>query len=133
MARRSRLGTLLTRLMLVTLAAAAQVQLAASRKPGALRAVRLINLVFRAQVRARQGLAPSAYFTTLALCSAYDRIVREVPLPETIDAFAINFAVGVAHMYRGNYPGGRALPEGCGEIRRRQRAAQARLRLRADA
>jgi len=103
LARHSRLGTLLTRLMLVMLAAAAQIQLAASRKPGALRAVRLINLVFRAEVRARRGLAPSAYFTTLALCSAYDRIVREVPQPETIDAFAINFAVGLAHMYRGNY------------------------------
>jgi putative glycosyltransferase (TIGR04372 family) len=102
LARRSRLGTLLARLMLATLAAAAQVQLAASRKPNALRAVRLINLIFRAQVRARRGLAPSAYFTTLALCSAYDRIVREVPRAETIDAFAINFAVGVAHMYRDN-------------------------------
>jgi putative glycosyltransferase (TIGR04372 family) len=102
-ARRSRLGPLLTRLMLVTLAGAAQVQLAASRKPSALRAVRLINLIFRSHVRARRGLAPSAYFTTLALCSAYDRIVHEVPGPETIEAFAINFAVGVAHMYRGNH------------------------------
>jgi len=102
LARRPRLAMLLARLMLVTLAAAAQVQLAASRKPNALRAVRLINLVFRAQVRGRRGLAASAYFITLALCSAYDRIVREVPRPETIDAFAINFAVGVAHMYRGN-------------------------------
>jgi putative glycosyltransferase (TIGR04372 family) len=104
LAGRSRLGALTARLILVALAAAAQVQLAASRKPGALRAVRLINLIFRAQVRARRGLAPSAYFTTLALCSAYDRIVREVPQPETIDAFAINFAVGVAHMYRSSYP-----------------------------
>src|SRR5262249_37185382 len=43
------------------------------------------------------------YFSTLALCSAYDRIVREVPGPEPIDSFAINFAVGVAHMYRGSY------------------------------
>ena len=102
-ARRSRVGTPLVRLMLVTLAAAAQVQLAASRKPSALRAGRLSNLIFRAQVRARRGLAPSAYFTTLALCSAYDRIVREVPRPESIDAFAINFAVGVAHMYRGDH------------------------------
>jgi putative glycosyltransferase (TIGR04372 family) len=103
LARRSRLGTLLTRLMLVMLAAVAQVQLAASRKPSALRAARLINLIFRANVRARRGLAPSAYFTTLALCSAYDRIVHEVPRPETIGTFAINYAVGVAHMYRGNH------------------------------
>jgi putative glycosyltransferase (TIGR04372 family) len=102
LAQRSR-GRLSTRLVLATLAASAQVHLAASRKPSALRAVRLINLIFRAEVRARRGLAPSAYFTTLALCSAYDRIVREVPAPETIDAFAINFAVGVAHMYRGNH------------------------------
>jgi putative glycosyltransferase (TIGR04372 family) len=103
LARHSRVAPLLMRLMLITLAASAQVQLAASRKPGALRAVRLVNLIFRSQVRARRGLAPSAYFTTLALCNAYDRIVREVPRPETVDAFAINFAVGVAHMYRGNY------------------------------
>jgi putative glycosyltransferase (TIGR04372 family) len=95
---------LFTRLILITLSASAQVHLAASRKPSALRAVRLINLIFRAQVRARRGIASTAYFTTLALCSAYDRIVREVPAPETIDAFAINFAVGVAQMYRGNYP-----------------------------
>jgi putative glycosyltransferase (TIGR04372 family) len=103
LAQSSRMGPLLARLMLVALAAAAQVQLAASRKPSALRAVRLVNLIFRAQVRARRGLAPSAYFTVLALCSAYDRIVREVPRPEVIDAFAINFAVGVAHMYRGDH------------------------------
>ena len=103
LARSSRVSKLLARLMLVTLAAAAQFQLAASRKPSALRAVRLINLIFRAQVRARRGLAPSAYFTTLALCSAYDRIAREVPRPEATDAFAINFAVGVAHMYRGHH------------------------------
>ena len=30
--------------------------------------------------------------------------MREVPRPEPIDSFAINFAVGVAHMYRGSYP-----------------------------
>jgi putative glycosyltransferase (TIGR04372 family) len=104
LARRSLLGTLTTQLMQVTLAAAAQVHLAASRKPSALRSVRLLNLIFRSQVRARRGLVPSAYFTTLALCSAYDRIVREVPHPEAIESFAINFAVGVAHMYRGNHP-----------------------------
>ena len=47
---------------------------------------------------------------TLALCGAYDRIVREVPQPEPIDSFAINFAVGVAHMYRGSYPARAAFP-----------------------
>jgi putative glycosyltransferase (TIGR04372 family) len=104
LARRSRLGTVAARLTLITLAMAAQIHLAASRKPSALRAVRLLNLIFRAEVRARRGLGPSAYFSTLALCSAYDRIVRDVPGPEPIDGFAINFAVGVAHMYRGNYP-----------------------------
>ncbi|WP_257168471.1 TIGR04372 family glycosyltransferase [Bradyrhizobium sp. SRS-191] len=96
------IGTLLARLTSTTLAAAAQVHLAASRKPSALRAVRLLNLIFRSNVRARAGVGAQAYFTTLALCSAYDRIVREVPQPEAIDSFAINFAVGVAHMYRGN-------------------------------
>ncbi|MET4419007.1 TIGR04372 family glycosyltransferase [Bradyrhizobium sp. RT3a] len=88
-------------LILLALAATAQLHLAASRKPSAIRAVRLINLMFRAEVRARRGLAPSAYFSTLALCSAYARIAREIPQPESIDSFAINFAVGVAHMYLG--------------------------------
>lgn len=101
-ARNTRLGAITTRAILVALASAAQVHLAASRKPSALRAVRLLNLIFRAQVRARRGLGTQAYFTTLALCSAYDRIVREVPRIEQIDGFAINFAAGVAHMYRGN-------------------------------
>ena len=95
---------LATKATLFTLAAAAQIHVAASRKPAALRAVRLLNLIFRAQVRSRTGLAPSVYFGTLALCEAYDRIVREVPRPEAIDSFALNFAVGVAHMYRGSYP-----------------------------
>jgi putative glycosyltransferase (TIGR04372 family) len=104
LAHRPRLGALSARLILVTLAAAAQVHLAASQKPSAMRAARLLNLIFRAQVRARRGLVSSVYLTTLALCSAYDRIVREVPRTEPIDSFAINFAVGVAHMYRGNYP-----------------------------
>ncbi|MFC5325602.1 TIGR04372 family glycosyltransferase [Bradyrhizobium oligotrophicum] len=95
-------GRLLARLISTTLAAAAQVHLAASRKPSALRAVRILNLIFRGNVRSRAGMGAQAYFTTLALCSAYDRIVRDVPRPEAIDSFAINFAVGVAHMYRGN-------------------------------
>ncbi|MGC2778381.1 MAG: TIGR04372 family glycosyltransferase [Bradyrhizobium sp.] len=102
LARGSLLGTLLARLTLAGLAAAAQVHLAASRKPSALRAVRLLNLIFREQVRSRSGVGAQAYFTTLALCGAYDRIVREASGPESIDSFAINFAVGVAHMYRGN-------------------------------
>jgi putative glycosyltransferase (TIGR04372 family) len=102
--RHPALGAVAVRLLRVTLVATAQVQLAASRKPDAMRAARLLNLIFRAQVRARRGLASSAYFSTLALCGAYDRLVREVPRPEPIDSFAINFAVGVAHMYRGSYP-----------------------------
>ncbi|WP_315781485.1 MULTISPECIES: TIGR04372 family glycosyltransferase [unclassified Bradyrhizobium] len=104
LAKGSRVGGLLARLISTSLAAAAQVHLAASRKPSAMRAVRVLNLIFRGQVRSRAGIGAQAYFTTLALCSAYDRIVREVPQPETIDSFAINFAVGVAHMYRGNLP-----------------------------
>jgi len=98
------LGAFLARLLLTTLAATAQIHLAASRKPSAIRAVRLLNLIFRAKVRALRGLAPSAYFSTLALCSAYDRIVREVPKEAITDSFAINFAIGVAHMYRRSYP-----------------------------
>lgn len=98
------LASILTRLLILTLAATAQIHLAASRKPSALRAIRLLNLIFRAQVRSRRGLAPSAYFSTLALCSAYDRIVHEVREPERVDSFAINFAVGVAHLYRNSYP-----------------------------
>jgi tetratricopeptide (TPR) repeat protein len=102
--RRPALGVGAARLLLVTLAATAQIHLAASRKPNAMRAVRLINLIFRAQVQARRGLAPSAYFSTLGLCSAYDRIVREVPGTELVDSFAVNFAVGIAHMYRSSFP-----------------------------
>ncbi|MGJ5178181.1 TIGR04372 family glycosyltransferase [Bradyrhizobium oligotrophicum] len=104
LAKGSRSGWLLARLISTSLAAGAQVHLAASRKPSALRAVRVLNLIFRSNVRARAGMGAQAYFATLALCSAYDRIAREVPRPETIDSFAINFAVGVAHMYRGNLP-----------------------------
>jgi putative glycosyltransferase (TIGR04372 family) len=97
------LGAFLARLLLTTLAATAQIHLAASRKPSAIRGVRLLNLIFRAKVRALRGLAPSAYFGTLAMCSAYDRIVREVPEEATTNSFAINFAIGVAHMYRRSY------------------------------
>jgi putative glycosyltransferase (TIGR04372 family) len=104
LAQHPRLGAIVVRLILLTLAAAAQTHLAASQKPSALRAVRLLNLIFRASVRGRRGLVSSVYFTTLALCGAYDRIVREVPQPESIGSFAVNFAVGVAHMYRGSYP-----------------------------
>ncbi len=98
------LGGVAARLLLAALAATAQIHLAASRKPSAMRAVRLLNLIFRTRVRSRRGLVSSAYFSTLALCGAYDRIVREVPRPEPIESFAINFSVGIAHMYRGNYP-----------------------------
>lgn len=104
LAKGSHIGGLLALMTSTTLAAAAQIHLAASRKPSALRAVRLLNLIFRNSVRARAGMGAQAYFATLALCSAYDRIVREVPRPETIDSFAINFAAGVAHMYRNNLP-----------------------------
>lgn len=99
-----RRGAIMIRLIAMTLAASAQIHLAASRKPSAMRAVRLLNLICRPQILSRRGLAATAYFTTLGLCSAYDRIVREVSRPESIDSFAINFAAGVAHMYRGNYP-----------------------------
>jgi putative glycosyltransferase (TIGR04372 family) len=102
--RRPVLGAVATRLLLTSLTTAAQVHLAASRKLSAMRAIRLINLIFRAQVRARRGLASSVYFSGLALCSAYDRIVRETPRVETIDNFAVNFSAGVAHMYRDSYP-----------------------------
>lgn len=97
------IGVIAAQLMLIVLTAAIQMQLAASRKMSALRAARLINLIFRARIRSRRGLATSAYFTTLALCGAYDRVIREVPSPEPINGFAPNFAVGIAHMYCGDY------------------------------
>jgi putative glycosyltransferase (TIGR04372 family) len=102
--RRSAFGAAAARLLLVGLAATAQIHLAASRKPQAMRSIRLLNLIFRGQVRARQGLASSAYFSTLALCGGYDRIVREMPQAEAIDRFAVNYAAGLAHMYRHSYP-----------------------------
>ena len=104
LARCSLLSPLTTKSITLALALAAQIHLAASRKPAALRAVRLLNLIFRAKVQSRKGLVPSVYFGTLALCDAYDRIVREVPRPEPLDSFAVNFAVGVAHMYRCGIP-----------------------------
>ncbi|HLZ03194.1 MAG TPA: TIGR04372 family glycosyltransferase [Bradyrhizobium sp.] len=104
LARGSFIAPLATKVILLGLAATAQIHIAASRKPAALRAVRLLNLIFRINVRSRKGLTPSVYFGTLALCEAYDRIVREVPRAEAIDSFALNFAVGVAHMYRASYP-----------------------------
>ncbi len=102
--RRSVFAAASARLLLVGLAATSQIHLAASHKPNAMRSIRLLNLIFRGQVRARRGLASSAYFSTLALCSAYDRIVHEIPQPEAVDSFAINFAAGLAHMYRHSYP-----------------------------
>jgi putative glycosyltransferase (TIGR04372 family) len=104
LARRSLLAPFATQSITLALALAAQFHLAASRKPAALRAVRLLNLIFRAKVQSRKGLVPSVYFGTLALCDDYDRIVREAPRPEPLDSFAVNFAVGVAHMYRGSFP-----------------------------
>jgi putative glycosyltransferase (TIGR04372 family) len=104
LARGRLVAPLATKATLFGLAIAAQVYVASSQKPSALRAVRLLNLIFRAQVRSRTGLAPTVYFGTLALCEAYDRIVREVPHPEAIESFALNFAVGVAHMYHRSYP-----------------------------
>ena len=104
LASRSLLAAPATKLIALTLALSAQIHLAASRKPAALRAVRLLNLIFRARVRSRKGFVPSVYFSTLALCEAYDRIVHEVPRAEPLDSFAANFTVGVAHMYRGSYP-----------------------------
>jgi putative glycosyltransferase (TIGR04372 family) len=103
LAKSSLIAPLASKVILLGLAAAAQIHVAASRKLAALRAVRLINLIFRGEVQSRKGLAPSVYFGTLALCEAYDRIVREVPGAEVIDSFALNFAIGTAHMYRGGY------------------------------
>jgi putative glycosyltransferase (TIGR04372 family) len=104
LAKGSPLAPLATKAIALGLAAAAQLHIAASRKPAAARTVRLLNLIFRAKVRSRRGLVPSIYFGTLALCDAYDRIIREVPPEEVLNSFALNFAVGVAHMYRGSYP-----------------------------
>jgi putative glycosyltransferase (TIGR04372 family) len=103
LAKGSFIAPIAAKLSELALVLAAQIHLSASRKPAALRAVRLLNLIFRTRIRRRSGLASSAYFGTLALCDAYDRIVLEAPREEALDSFAINFAIGVAHMYRGNY------------------------------
>ena len=102
--RRSAFAAAAARLLLIALAATAQIHLAASHKPNAMRSIRLLNLIFRCQVRARRGLAASAYFSTLALCGGYERIMREIPQAEAIDSFTVNFAAGLAHMYRHSYP-----------------------------
>jgi putative glycosyltransferase (TIGR04372 family) len=100
-AGRPAIGRAMTRAALLVLAVASQIHLAASRKTDALRAARLINLMARDQVRRRQGWACGTYFGTLAFCKAYDRIVREVPGMEPVGPFSINFAIGLAKMYRG--------------------------------
>ncbi|MGM4932802.1 TIGR04372 family glycosyltransferase [Tardiphaga sp. 619_E2_N8_5] len=79
---------------------AIQVHLAASHKVSAVRMARILNALFRNRVRARKGLASSAYFATLSYCGLYDRICAEIRTPEMIENDALNFSVGVAHMYR---------------------------------
>jgi putative glycosyltransferase (TIGR04372 family) len=77
-----------------------QINLAASHKVSAVRLARVLNLLFRQKVVGRRGLAANTYFITLSYCGFYDRICREVPEPESIDSEALNFAIGMAHLYR---------------------------------
>lgn len=81
------------------LSAAAQVHLGAGNKEAALTAARIANLIFRAEIRARQGVAALLYFETLLLCAWHKRLAREAPEPEPIDGYFFNFAIGSAHLY----------------------------------
>jgi len=80
------------------LVAAATIHLAASKKPSAARAARLLNLIFRRDIRLRNGLAAGSYFATLLRCEAYERILREAPREEPVNSLAINYVIGAAHL-----------------------------------
>jgi putative glycosyltransferase (TIGR04372 family) len=88
-------------LIAAALTVATQIHLAASKKRSAIRTVRILNLLFRNRVRARRGLIANVYFSALSFSGSYSRIVREIPYTEAIDGFSLNFAIGVAHLYRG--------------------------------
>src|SRR6202022_2143475 len=61
---------------------------------------RVLNLLYRTNVRTRRGLIGWIYFQALFFSGLYDRIVKEVPSPEIIKSYFVNFAVGVAHLYK---------------------------------
>jgi putative glycosyltransferase (TIGR04372 family) len=83
----------------VALMLAAQFHLGASQRARAIRCARIINLLFRSEIRSRRGLLAKQYFQALLLSTSYERIVREVPEPERCEDYFINLAVGSAHLY----------------------------------
>ena len=83
----------------VALMLAAQFHLGASQRASAIRCARLINLLFRSEIRSRHGLLEKLYFQALLLSASYERIVREVPEPQQREDYFINLAVGTAHLY----------------------------------
>lgn len=94
---------LITRLELalvkVALGALVQINLGAGDKAAALMAARLANLIFRREVRQRQGLVALLYFQTLLLCTWHSRIAKECPAREEIDSYLLNTIFGTAHLY----------------------------------
>jgi putative glycosyltransferase (TIGR04372 family) len=91
---RSALAVVRCGLMLAT-----QFHLAASQRASAIKTARIINLLFRSQIRTRRGLLADLYFQVLLLSAFYERIVREIPRPKQSDDFIVNFAAGSAHLY----------------------------------
>ncbi len=81
------------------LAVVVQIHLGAGNKQSATTAARVANLIFRAEVRQRRGISALLYFETLFLCEWYDRIAREVRLPEQLYSYFLNYVFGVAHLY----------------------------------
>lgn len=81
---------------------AALVHLGASQRASAINCAKLMNILFRSEIRSRRGSLAKIYFQVLLLGRAYQRIVREAPQPENITDYLINFAAGTAHLFTGN-------------------------------
>lgn len=95
--------SLLTRCQLtlvkLALGAAVQINLGAGDKEAALTAARLSNLIFRRDIRHREGIVSLLYFQTLLLCAWHSRIARECRTRESIDSYLLNLIFGTAHLY----------------------------------
>jgi putative glycosyltransferase (TIGR04372 family) len=78
---------------------AIQIHLGASMRSSAIRSARIVNLLYRSDVRTRRGLIAKLYFQALLLSTSYERIVQEAPGPESISGYFLNFVIGSAHLY----------------------------------
>lgn len=73
--------------------------LAALRTQDALSAARMLNLLFRSRIRARERPDANLYFETLYRAGLIERIVREVPKRERIADHHLNYIIARSHLY----------------------------------